>query len=121
MAILANESDRKNVYPQKLAALLFMYAKLTFSKHLYQQNVRNCRIAKKNLPVKICHVKIDIYNIYQYNIKYVLLSHTHTLQSIVIGPAGRTIQAITREASDDIRQLLNCTVDLTLYVRSNKK
>ncbi len=35
-----------------------MYAKLTFSKHLYnQQNVQNCKIAKKNLPVKICHLK----------------------------------------------------------------
>ncbi len=34
-----------------------MYAKLTFRKHLYQQNVQNCKSAK-NLPVKICYLKV---------------------------------------------------------------
>ena len=41
-------------------------------------------------------------------------------QSIVIGPGGRTVQAITAEAKTDIEALLGCPVDLTLNVRSQK-
>ncbi len=41
---------------QKLAAPPCYVSKLTFSKHLYQQNVQNCKI---NVRVKICHLKVD--------------------------------------------------------------
>ena len=40
------------------------------------------------------------------------------LQSIVIGPAGRTIQAITAEAKEDVQELLGCPVDLTLHIKT---
>jgi GTPase Era involved in 16S rRNA processing len=40
--------------------------------------------------------------------------------SIVIGPAGSTIQTITAEAKDDVEALLGCPVDLTLNVKTHK-
>ncbi|KAL5484627.1 hypothetical protein EMCRGX_G021156 [Ephydatia muelleri] len=40
--------------------------------------------------------------------------------SIIIGPAGRTIQQITAEAKTDIEGLFKCPVDLVLNVRAQK-
>ena len=40
--------------------------------------------------------------------------------SIIIGPAGRTIQKITAEAKTDIEALLKCPIDLVLNVRAQK-
>ena len=48
------------------------------------------------------------------------LTSTHTPKSIVIGPAGHTIQKITAEAKRDIEELLKCSVDLVLNVRAQK-
>ncbi len=51
-AILANERQ-KFVLAKISCPPCFMYAKLIFSKHLYQQNVQNSKITTtKNLPVK---------------------------------------------------------------------
>jgi GTPase Era involved in 16S rRNA processing len=41
-------------------------------------------------------------------------------KSIVIGPAGRTIQKITEEAKEDIQLIIGKSVDLTLHVRTMK-
>lgn len=43
------------------------------------------------------------------------------MQSIVIGPGGRTIQSITEEAQREVEQVLGKTVDLTLHVRHGKE
>jgi GTPase Era involved in 16S rRNA processing len=51
---------------------------------------------------------------------YIIIIMFVFFQSIVIGPGGRTVQAITAEAKADIEALLGCPVDLTLNVRSQK-
>lgn len=43
------------------------------------------------------------------------------MQSIVIGPGGRTIQSITEEAQREVEQVLGKTVDLALHVRHGKE
>lgn len=40
------------------------------------------------------------------------------LQPIVIGPKGSLIQQIIQEAQTDLEEILECTVDLTLVVRT---
>jgi GTP-binding protein Era len=57
----------------------------------------------------------DVLTVMQY-----LTCTSQGQKSIVIGPAGRTIQKITEEAKEDIQLIIGKSVDLTLHVRTMK-
>lgn len=81
---------------------------------LYIHQNLNCKSSNQAVSVQMC-------DFYERTLLTCMLPmwHVHT-KSIIIGPAGRTIQQITAEAKTDIEGLFKCPVDLVLNVRAQK-
>lgn len=73
------------------------------------------------LEVSLDQLLHSLYMVVCSRLNGLTLSLSLSLQSIVIGPGGSTIQAITVEAREDLEALLKCPVELTLNVRTSKK
>ena len=73
------------------------------------------------LEVSWDQLLLSLYMVVCSRLNGLTLSLSLSLQSIVIGPGGSTIQAITVEAIEDLEALLKCPVELTLNVRTSKK
>lgn len=73
------------------------------------------------LEVSWDQLLLSLYMVVCSRLNGLTLSLSLSLQSIVIGPGGSTIQAITVEAREDLEALLKCPVELTLNVRTSKK
>lgn len=73
------------------------------------------------LEVRWDQLLLSLYMVVCSRLNGLTLSLSLSLQSIVIGPGGSTIQAITVEAREDLEALLKCPVELTLNVRTSKK
>lgn len=101
------------------------FHRITFSGRRRETHRSSIRISYVVLPAK---QYAATYTYYQTTTMYRCFSHAVItvssertfFQSIVIGPAGRTVQAITAEAKEDIEALLGCPVELTLNVRTRK-